>query len=166
MALTPQFNPLQHEEISFSNLLVGDPSIVEDLPHVEEGHSTGQVSQSILSSGNNELLESASFGITQNGDNLNYHGSSSTTVSAASRKECPTKNFLQQFKPIFVNYLIKEFGSEVINKYSAVKKIKNGGMYKDDVLKLFKEKDFRQAWEKMFQENIHVEMLMKTRIPE
>ena len=163
---TPQFNPLQHEEISFSNLLVGDPSIVEDLPHVEEGYSTGHISQGILSSGNNELLESASFGIAQNGDIPNYNGNSSTTSSAASRKECPTKNFLQQFKPIFLNYLVKEFGDEVINKYAVVKKIKNGGMYKDDVVKLFKEKDFKHAWEKMFAENIHVEMLMKTRIPE
>jgi len=96
---------------------------------------------------NIELLESAhdSFGIPPNGGN-SHHGNSSSNSSSAPRTECPTKNFLQTFKPILLNFLIKEFGIEVISKYAIVKKIKNGGMYKNDVLKLFKEKDFKNAW--------------------
>lgn len=82
------------------------------------------------------------------------------------RNECVTKNFLQTFKSIFLKYLISCFGAQVIKKYEILRKIKKSGMYKQEVLELFKEKDFKGAWEKMFAEKIHVSMLMKTRIAE
>ena len=83
-----------------------------------------------------------------------------------SRKECVTKNFLQTFKSIFLRYLINCFGPQVVKKHDVLKRIKKGVMSKAEVLVLFDEKDFKSAWEKMFEEKIHVSMLLKTRIAE
>ena len=77
-----------------------------------------------------------------------------------------TKNFLQTFKPIFMRHLINCFGPQVVKKYDVLKRIKRGVLSKPEVLVLFDEKDFKSAWGKMFEEKIHVSMLLKTRIGE
>ena len=87
-----------------------------------------------------------------------------TNSESADHKNCLTRNFLQTFKAIFLKYLIICFGLQAIGSYEILRKIKKSGMYRQDVLKLFQEPDFKKAWQQMFQEKIHVKMLLESRV--
>ena len=96
-------------------------------------------------------------------DSSNHQLSNSGNLNISNvpkRNKCPTKNFLQDFRSIFINILVKEIGTS-IHEYEIIKEIKKG-VNRQKYLKLFWEKDFRHVWQQMFDENTHIKMLMET----